>query len=271
MEYKGKYYLLDGYQRWRYLEKENRYPFLVFESFSLEELWLTKLLSKWQNQKLNLFELANTIKSFAKFLKTSEVDLWYRLDFKPMLSHVSLLKLVLEMDERIQILQKILPAEKWSLQTYKAFQFLSDKEIEKLQKKFTSVCFNANEWKKILGFLTTLKKVKKVSFSKLLDEIEAPKQLPEYSQQKKFEDWRKTFFALINPITHKVQQQRKEKILNLELLPQIKLNYASDLEKKEISFYFKTRNSNEFKKILLFLQNKLELAESQIEDLYKII
>ena len=67
------------------------------------------------------------------------------------------------------------------------------------------------------------------------------------------------------------KQQRKEKILNLELLPQIKLNYASDLEKKEISFYFKTRNSNEFKKILLFLQNKLELAESQIEDLYKII
>ena len=56
-----------------------------------------------------------------------------RLDFKPMLSHVSLLKLVLEMDERIQILQKILPAEKWSLQTYKAFQFLSDKEIADLQ------------------------------------------------------------------------------------------------------------------------------------------
>ena len=218
-----------------------------------------------KNQKLNLFE---SIKSFAKFLKTSEVDLWF--GFQAYAFPCKSFE-VIEMDERIQILQKILPAEKWSLQTYKAFQFLSDKEIEKLQKKFTSVCFNANEWKKILGFLTTLKKVKKVSFSKLLDEIEAPKQLPEYSQQKKFEDWRKTFFALINPITHKVQQQRKEKILNLELLPQIKLNYASDLEKKEISFYFKTRNSNEFKKILLFLQNKLELAESQIEDLYKII
>ena len=108
---------------------------LLFQSLIQEELWLTKLLSKWQNQKLNLFELANTIKSFAKFLKTSEVDLWYRLDFKPMLSHVSLLKLVLEMDERIQILQKILPAEKWSLQTYKAFQFFKRQRNRKITKK----------------------------------------------------------------------------------------------------------------------------------------
>ena len=114
LEFKGKYYLLDGYQRWRYLEKESSYPFLVFLSFSLEELWRTKLLSKWQNQKLNLFELAENIKIFAKFLKISEVELWHRLDFKPILSHVNLLKLVLEMEEQKQILQKFLPAEKWS-------------------------------------------------------------------------------------------------------------------------------------------------------------
>ena len=53
IELKGEYYLLDGHQRWRYLEKENSYPFLVFESFLLEELWQKKLLYKWQNQKIN--------------------------------------------------------------------------------------------------------------------------------------------------------------------------------------------------------------------------
>ena len=88
------------------------------------------------------------------------------------------------MEERKPTLQKILPAEKWSLQTYKAFQFLSNKEIEYLQQKFMPVSFNANEWKKILNFLTALKRVKKVSFLKLLDLIETPAQLPEYSQQK---------------------------------------------------------------------------------------
>ena len=271
IELKGEYYLLDGYQRWRYLEKENRYPFLVFESFLLEELWQKKLLYKWQNQKINLFELAKSIKNFAKFLKISEIELWYRLDFKPILSHVSLLKLVLEMDERIQILQKILPTEKWSLQTYKAFQFLSDKEIEKLQQKFSPTGFNANEWKEILGFLTTLKKIKKIPFLELLDLIKAPEQLPEYSHQKRFNDWRETLFALSNPITHQIQQHRTEKIKSLQLLPQIQLNYASDFEKKRLNFYFSTKNSDELKKILLFLKNKVKSAESQIEDLYKII
>ena len=90
--------------------------------FSLEELWLTKLLSKWQNQKLNLFELAENIKIFAKFSKISEIELWSRLNFKPIFSNINLFKLVLEMEERKQILQKILPAEKWSMQTYKVFQ-----------------------------------------------------------------------------------------------------------------------------------------------------
>ena len=271
IELKGEYYLLDGHQRWRYLEKENSYPFLVFESFLLEELWQKKLLYKWQNQKINLFELAKSIKNFAKFLKISEIELWYRLDFTSIFSRINFLKLALEMEERKPTLQKILPAEKWSLQTYKAFQFLSNKEIEYLQQKFMLVSFNANEWKKILNFLTALKRVKKVSFLKLLDLIETPAQLPEYSQQKKFEDWCKVLFALSNPITHQVQQQRKEKILNLELLPQIKLNYASDFEKKELNFYFQTKNSDELKKILLFLKNKVKSAESQIEDLYKII
>ncbi len=269
LEFEEKYYLLDGYQRWRFLEKENDYPFLVFSSFSLEELWLTKLFNKCQ--KLNLFELAENIKIFAKFLKISEIELWHRLDFKPIFSNINLFKLVLEMGERKQILQKFLPAEKWSLQTYKVFRVLDNKAIEKLQQKFASVRFNANEWKQILGFLVALKRVKKVSFLELLDLIEAPAQLPEYSPQKRYDNWCRVLFALSNPIAHKIQQQRKEKILNLKLIPQIKLNYASDFEKKELNFCFKTKNSNEFKKILLFLQNKLNFAESQVEDLYKII
>ena len=271
LEFKGKYYLLDGYQRWRYLEKESSYPFLVFLSFSLEELWRTKLLSKWQNQKLNLFELAENIKIFAKFLKISEVELWHRLDFKPILSHVNLLKLVLEMEEQKQILQKFLPAEKWSLQIYKAFRVLSNKEKEKLHQKFSPTNFNANEWKEILGFLTTLKKIKKIPFLELLDLIKAPEQLPEYSHQKRFNDWREILFALSNPITYQIQQERREKIFNLKLLPQIRLNYALNFEKKELNFYFSTKNSSELKKILIFLQNKLHSAESQIEDLYKNI
>ena len=156
LELKGKYYLLDGYQRWRYLEKERSYSFLVFSSFSLEELWLTKLLSKWQNQKLNLFELAENIKIFAKFSKISEIELWSRLNFKPIFSNINLFKLVLEMEERKQILQKILPAEKWSMQTYKVFQILDNKALEQLQQKFSPTCFNANEWK-ILGFLLYFK------------------------------------------------------------------------------------------------------------------
>ena len=174
-------------------------------------------------------------------------------------------------NERIQILQKILPTEKWSLQTYKAFQFLSDKEIEKLQQKFSPTGFNANEWKEILGFLTTLKKIKKIPFLELLDLIKAPEQLPEYSHQKRFNDWRETLFALSNPITHQIQQHRTEKIKSLQLLPQIQLNYASDFEKKRLNFYFSTKNSDELKKILLFFKNKVKSAESQIEDLYKII
>ena len=64
-----------------------------------------KTFSKWQNQ-INLFE--NTIKSFAKFLKTSEEICG--LDFNNSFPKSFL---VLEMDERIQILQKILPAEKY--------------------------------------------------------------------------------------------------------------------------------------------------------------
>ena len=271
LELKGKYYLLDGYQRWRYLEKERSYSFLVFSSFSLEELWLTKLLSKWQNQKLNLFELAENIKIFAKFSKISEIELWSRLNFKPIFSNINLFKLVLEMEERKQILQKILPAEKWSMQTYKVFQILDNKALEQLQQKFSPTCFNANEWKEILGFLTTLKKIKKIPFLELLDLIEAPKQLPEYSHQKRFNDWRETLFALSNPIAHQIQQNRKEKILNLKLPPQIKLNYASNFEKKELDFCLKTKNSNELKKALLFLQNMLISSEIQIEDLYEII
>ena len=271
MELKGKYYLLDGYQRWRYLEKERSYSFLVFSSFSLEELWLTKLLSKWQNQKLNLFELAENIKIFAKFSKISEIELWSRLNFKPIFSNINLFKLVLEMEERKQILQKILPAEKWSMQTYKVFQILDNKALEQLQQKFSPTCFNANEWKEILGFLTTLKKIKKIPFLELLDLIEAPEQLPEYSHQKRFNDWRETLFALSNPIAHQIQQNRKEKILNLKLPPQIKLNYASNFEKKELDFCLKTKNSNELKKALLFLQNMLISSEIQIEDLYEII
>ena len=271
LELKGKYYLLDGYQRWRYLEKERSYSFLVFSSFSLEELWLTKLLSKWQNQKLNLFELAENIKIFAKFSKISEIELWSRLNFKPIFSNINLFKLVLEMEERKQILQKILPAEKWSMQTYKVFQILDNKALEQLQQKFSPTCFNANEWKEILGFLTTLKKIKKIPFLELLDLIKAPEQLPEYSHQKRFNDWRETLFALSNPIAHQIQQNRKEKILNLKLPPQIKLNYASNFEKKELDFCLKTKNSNELKKALLFLQNMLISSEIQIEDLYEII
>ena len=262
---------LDGYQRWRYLEKERSYSFLVFSSFSLEELWLTKLLSKWQNQKLNLFELAENIKIFAKFLKISEIELWSRLNFKPIFSNINLFKLVLEMEERKQILQKILPAEKWSMQTYKVFQILDNKALEQLQQKFSPTCFNANEWKEILGFLTTLKKIKKIPFLELLGLIEAPEQLPEYSHQKRFNDWRETLFALSNPIAHQIQQNRKEKILNLKLPHQIKLNYASNFEKKELDFCLKTKNSNELKKALLFLQNMLISSEIQIEDLYEII
>ena len=271
LELKGKYYLLDGYQRWRYLEKERSYSFLVFSSFSLEELWLTKLLSKWQNQKLNLFELAENIKIFAKFSKISEIELWSRLNFKPIFSNINLFKLVLEMEERKQILQKILPAEKWSMQTYKVFQILDNKALEQLQQKFSPTCFNANEWKEILGFLTTLKKIKKIPFLELLGLIEAPEQLPEYSHQKRFNDWRETLFALSNPIAHQIQQNRKEKILNLKLPHQIKLNYASNFEKKELDFCLKTKNSNELKKALLFLQNMLISSEIQIEDLYEII
>ena len=75
-----------------------------------------------------------------------------------MLSHVSLLKLVLEIHERIQILQKILPQKSGLCRLYKAFQFLSDKEIEKLQKKFTSFVLMLTNGNLILGFLTTLDK-----------------------------------------------------------------------------------------------------------------
>ena len=37
------------------------------------------------------------------------------------------------------------------MQTYKVFQILDNKALEQLQQKFSPTCFNANEWKEILG------------------------------------------------------------------------------------------------------------------------
>jgi len=159
--------------------------------------------------------------------------------------------------------------ENWQISdfAFEILQKLSKEDREKLKTFLEDLKPGLNKMNEIAGEIYEISKRDKISVVKILNKIENYVFSSKMNRREKIEEARHFLKKLRYPFFTAKVEQLLEKIKELKLPPNIKINYPQNLEKKELEIKIKAKNFSDFKKALDLLKQKVPL----VDEIFKVL